>query len=99
MRATGFLGDVAARRVHAWVLWYYLAFTVVHVGLVLLTGMRANLNALYAGVEDAESWLGFVVFAASTLIMVVAWVLLRPPAQTAIAERVAEVRRLPAPGS
>ena len=65
--------------------------TAVHVGLVLLTGMRENLNGMYAGVEDATSWLGFAVFAASTLVMVAAWVLLRPPAQTSIAERVAEV--------
>ena len=97
MRATGILGDVTARRTHAWVLWYYLAFTVVHVGLVLLTGMRENLNGMYAGVEDARSWLGFAVFAASTVVMVVAWVLLRPPAQTSLAERVADVRRLPTP--
>jgi hypothetical protein len=79
------------------VLWYYLAFTAVHVGLVMLTGARANLNAMYAGVEDAESWVGAIVFGASVVVMAVAGVLLRPPAQTAIAERVADVRRMPAP--
>ena len=99
MRATGLLGDVAARRTHALVLWYFVAFTVVHVGLVLLTGARENLNGMYAGVEDAQSWLGFAVFAASTIVMAVAWVLLRPPAQASIAERVADVRRLPAASS
>ena len=95
MRATGLLGDIASRRTHAIVLWYYLAFTVVHVGLVLLTGARENLNAMYVGVEDSENWLGVAVFALSTVVMAVAWVLLRPPAQTAIAERVADVRRPP----
>lgn len=97
MREHGPLSDTWARRTHALVLWYYLAFTAVHVGLVLLTGARKNLNAMYAGVEDAESWVGAIVFGASVVVMAVAWVLLRPPAQTAIAERVADVRRMPAP--
>lgn len=97
MRATGLLGDVAARRTHALVLWYYLAFTVVHVGLVLLTGARQNLNSMYAGIDDAQSWIGVAVFSVSVVVMAVAWVLLRPPAQVSIAERVADVRRLPAP--
>jgi thiosulfate reductase cytochrome b subunit len=95
MRERGPLSDAWARRTHALVLWYYLAFTTVHVGLVLLTGARKNLNAMYAGVDDAESWVGAIVFAASVVIMALAWVLLRPPAQTAIAERVADVRRMP----
>ena len=96
MRNRGPLSDAWARQTHSLVLWFYLAFTVVHVGLVLLTGARRNLNAMYLGVDDAESWLGMVVFAGSVVVMAVAWVLLRPPAQTAIAERVADVRRMPA---
>lgn len=97
MRERGPLSDSWARRTHALVLWYYLAFTAVHVGLVLLTGARKNLNAMYAGVEDAESWVGAIVFGASVVIMAVSWVLLRPTAQASIAERVADVRRVPAP--
>ena len=96
MRNRGPLSDAWARQTHSLVLWFYLAFTVVHVGLVLLTGARRNLNAMYLGVDDAESWLGMVVFAGSVVVMAVAWVLLRPPTQTAIAERVADVRRMPA---
>jgi thiosulfate reductase cytochrome b subunit len=96
MRNHGPLSDAWARQTHSLVLWFYLAFTVVHVGLVLLTGARRNLNAMYLGVDDAESWLGAVVFAASVVVMAVAWVLLRPSAQVAIAERVADVRRMPA---
>lgn len=97
MRERGPLSDTWARRTHALVLWYYLTFTVVHGGLVLLTGARENLNGMYAGLESAESWVGAIVFAASVAVMATAWVLLRPPAQTAIAERVADVRRMPAP--
>jgi thiosulfate reductase cytochrome b subunit len=95
MRNQGPLSDAWARWTHSLVLWFYLAFTVVHVGLVLLTGARRNLNAMYLGVDDGESWLGVVVFAASVVVMTVAWVLLRPPSQVAIAERVADVRRMP----
>jgi thiosulfate reductase cytochrome b subunit len=95
MRNRGPLSDVWARQTHSLVLWYFLAFTVVHVGLVMLTGARLNLNAMYLGIEDADSWLGAVVFAVSVIVMAVAWVLLRPPAQVAIAERVADVRHMP----
>jgi thiosulfate reductase cytochrome b subunit len=96
MRNRGPLSDTWARQTHSLVLWFYLAFTVVHVGLVLLTGARRNLNAMYLGVDDGESWLGVAVFAASVVVMAVAWVLLRPPAQVAIAESLADVRRMPA---
>lgn len=97
MRNHGALSDAWARQTHSLVLWFYLAFTVVHVALVLLTGARRNLNAMYLGIDDGESWLGMVVFAASVVVMAVTWVLLRPPAQVAIAERIADVRRMPAP--
>lgn len=99
MRNRGPLSDAWARQTHSLVLWYYLAFTVVHVGLVLLTGARRNLNAMYVGLDDGASWLGVLVFSGSVVVMAVAWVLLRPPAQVAIAERVADVRRMPAPPS
>ena len=97
MRIRGPLSDAWARQTHSLVLWFYLAFTVVHVGLVLLTGARRNQNAMYLGINDAESRLGAIVFSGSVVVMAVAWVLLRPPAQIAIAERVATVRRMPAP--
>jgi thiosulfate reductase cytochrome b subunit len=99
MRSRGPLSDTWARQTHALVLWYYLAFTVVHVGLVMLTGARRNLNAMYLGVDDAQSWWGAVVFAVSVIVMAVSWVLLRPPAQVAIAERVADVQRMPPTGN
>lgn len=97
MRAHGPLGDAAARRTHRLVLWYFVAFTTAHVALVLLTGARENLNGIYAGVDDAESWLGVGLFALSTGVMAAAWALLRPPAQIAIAQKVADVRVMPAP--
>jgi len=99
MRARGPLSDTAARRTHALLLWYFLGFTVVHVSLVLFVGGRSNLNAMYAGIDDEVSWLGVGIFALSTGVMAAAWVLLRPPAQVAIAQRVADVQIMPPPPS
>lgn len=80
-----------ARRVHLGVLWYFVAFTVVHVGLVLATGALRNLNHMYAGRDD-DSWIGAGVFAASVVVMVVAAVGLRVPAQTRLARLGSTVR-------
>ncbi|HWM34135.1 MAG: cytochrome b/b6 domain-containing protein [Actinomycetota bacterium] len=95
-RATGVLGDRFARSVHWLTAVYFIAFTVVHVALVLLTGVLANLDHMYAGRDD-ETWIGAVVFAASIVVTVVAALLLRPRAQTRIAELAGnDVRRMPA---
>jgi thiosulfate reductase cytochrome b subunit len=94
-RPTGLLGDRFARTLHWLTAVYFIGFTVVHVALVLLTGALANLNHMYAGRDD-ESWTGTVVFAASLIVTIVAAVLLRPPAQTRIAELARnDVRRMP----
>lgn len=96
MRARGPLSDGWARQAHRLVLWFYIAFTIVHTGLVLGTGATLNLNKMYAGLNDGESPLGWILFAASLAVMAAAWVLLRPPAQVAIAEKTGDVRRMPA---
>ncbi|MDD9207090.1 cytochrome b/b6 domain-containing protein [Georgenia sp. 10Sc9-8] len=66
-----------ARLLHLAVMAYYVAFIVVHVTLVLATGALRNLNHMYAA-RDEVSWVGFWVFAASVVVMVVGWVLARP---------------------
>ena len=94
-RQTGPLGDRFARTIHWATAVYFIAFTVVHVALVLLTGALRNLNHMYAGRDD-ESLIGAVVFAVSVVVTVVAAVLLRPRAQTRIAELARnDVRRMP----
>ena len=84
-RATGLLGDSVARTVHWLTAVYFIGFTAVHVALVLLTGALRNLNHMYAGRDD-ETWVGAAVFAGSLVVTVVAAVLLRPRAQTRLAE-------------
>jgi thiosulfate reductase cytochrome b subunit len=94
-RPTGLLGDRFARTLHWLTAVYFIGFTVVHVALVFLTGVLANLNHMYAGRDD-ESWIGAIVFAASIVVTVVAAVLLRPPVQARLAEVAGnDVRRMP----
>lgn len=66
-----------AKRWHAGVMFYFIAFIVVHVTLVFTTGALANLDAMYAG-QDSASWLGFGIFALSLVVMIVAWFLAKP---------------------
>ncbi len=67
-----------ARALHYPVMLFFLAFTFVHVVLVLMTGALRKLNQMYAA-RDAEDWIGFAVFAASVAVMVVAWIIAKPP--------------------
>lgn len=67
----------AARKIHFPVMAFFVAFVVVHVVLVLSTGMLRNLNHMYAARDDG-GWLGLVVFAASVVVMAAAWFLARP---------------------
>lgn len=66
-----------ARAIHLPVMFYFVAFTIVHVTLVLATGALRNLNHMY-GSQDAENWIGFGIFAASLLVIVGGWFAARP---------------------
>ena len=72
-----FFPVTAARRLHFPIMIFFAAFVVVHVTLVLATGALNNLDHMYAGRND-ESWWGFGVFAASLVLMIAAWIALRP---------------------
>jgi len=73
-----------ARALHFPIMLYFVAFIVVHVALVMLTGMLRNLNHMYAaqGSVDpsayAGNWLGFWIFVASLVVIVGAWFAARP---------------------
>lgn len=66
-----------ARSLHFLVLCWFLFFIVVHVALVFMTGLLRNLNHMYAGTNET-GWVGFAVFAASMVAVVVAWVAATP---------------------
>ncbi|MBL8927528.1 MAG: molybdopterin-dependent oxidoreductase [Pseudonocardia sp.] len=67
----------AARSLHFLVMCWFLLFIGMHVTLVLTTGMRANLNHMFAARDD-HSWGGFWVFAVAMVVLIVAWVAATP---------------------
>jgi DMSO/TMAO reductase YedYZ molybdopterin-dependent catalytic subunit len=66
-----------ARSIHFLVFVWFLFFIVIHVSLVFTTGLLRNLNHMYAA-QDSNSWVGFAVFAATMVLVVVAWVAATP---------------------
>ncbi|TFC37407.1 hypothetical protein E3T34_12215 [Cryobacterium sp. TMT1-62] len=72
------------RAVHVGVMVFFLAFIVIHVTLVFATGALRNLNHMYAAQSD-DGWTGFWIFAASLVVMLVAWVAEGPRLLRAVA--------------
>ena len=66
-----------ARSVHFFVLCWFSFFIVVHVTLVFTTGLLPNLNHIYAS-RDNDSWVGFWIFTASMVVVIVGWVAATP---------------------
>lgn len=81
-----------ARAVHFPVMLYFVAFIVVHVTLVFLTGALRNLNHMYAA-QDAGDWLGFWIFVASIVVIAAAWIAARPTVLAPIAGLFGKVGR------
>lgn len=82
----------AARAVHLPVMFYFVAFTAVHVALVLTTGAVSNLNHMYAARNDA-SWLGVGIFGVSLTVMAAGWLMARPLFLRPIASLTGKVSR------
>ena len=76
-RISRVLSIQTARSLHFLVLVWFLAFIVAHVALALTTGALRNLNHIYAA-QDGGSWAGFWIFAASMVVVIVAWVAATP---------------------
>ncbi len=66
-----------ARAIHYPVMLYFVGFIIVHVALVAATGVLRNLNHMYA-MRDGPSWVGFAIFAASLVLIIVVWIAARP---------------------
>ena len=66
-----------ARALHFPVMIYFVAFTVVHVALVLATGVLRNLNHMYAA-NDSAGFAGLIIFAVSIVVIVGVWFLAQP---------------------
>ncbi len=81
-----------ARAIHFPVMIYFVAFTVVHVTLVLATGALRNLNHMYAGRND-YTWWGFGIFALSLVVMIGAYIAAKPAILSSLAGLTGSVRR------
>ena len=66
-----------ARSLHFLVFAWFLFFIVVHVSLVMTTGLLSNLNHIGDGRNDS-SWLGFWIFLGWLAVIIVAWVAATP---------------------
>ena len=71
-RFASILSRQAARTIHFYVLCWFLCFIAIHLTLVCITGIRQNLNYMFAGAND-DSWEGFLTFGAAMLVIVAAW--------------------------
>lgn len=82
----------AARALHFPLMVYFVAFTVVHVALVLATDAMGNLNHMFAARNDA-SWVGLAYFAGAVVLMVAAWVVAKPAFVQPVAALTGKVTR------
>ena len=71
------LNRQAARSIHFFVLCWFVFFVCVHVTMVFITGLRHNVNHMFAGLNN-NSPLGLEIFAAAMLFVFVAWILASP---------------------
>ncbi|MDQ0834591.1 sulfoxide reductase catalytic subunit YedY [Streptomyces achromogenes] len=76
-RLSRVLNIQTARSVHFLVFAWFVLFIVVHVSLVLTTGLLTNLNHISSGRNDS-SWLGFWIFLGWMAVVVAAWVAATP---------------------
>jgi methionine sulfoxide reductase catalytic subunit len=77
----GWLGRIfnrqAARSIHFLVLCWFLFFICVHVTMVFVTGLRANLNHMFYGV-NSEGPQGLWVAVVAMTVVFIAWVWASP---------------------
>ena len=83
-KASQFYPAPVARKLHLPVMLYFVIFIVIHVVLVVSTGMLRNLNSMFAAQGDvdpavyANNWTGFFFFLGALVAIAAAWVAARP---------------------
>lgn len=77
----GWIGKVinrqVARSIHFVSFIWFVAFILIHGALVLITGLRANANRMFAGLNDG-SWAGFWLFLIAMTILAICWLRASP---------------------
>ena len=71
------LNRQAARSIHFLILCWFVQFVCIHVTMVFITGLRHNVNHMFAGVNN-NSPVGLAIFGAAMLVVFVAWMLASP---------------------
>lgn len=88
-----------ARAVHPLTMIYFVVFTAIHVFLVFTTGLRGNLNAMFAARGDvdpsvyATDWTGTVVFLFALAVTGAGWWAARASFVVPVAAATGEVSR------
>jgi thiosulfate reductase cytochrome b subunit len=67
----------AARSLHFMMLCWFVLFVCVHVAMVFVTGLRHNVNHMFAGRNDASP-LGLEIFALAMAVVLAVWVWASP---------------------
>lgn len=81
-----------ARKIHLPVMIYFSVFIVAHVALVFTTGLRVNLNFMYADVSPGSTALwGLLIFLVTLLAAIAGWLGVRPLVLQMIAGRTGKV--------
>lgn len=67
----------AARSIHFLVLCWFVQFVCIHVTMVFITGLRHNVNHMFAGLNN-DSGLGLEIFGVAMLVVAGAWLAASP---------------------
>src|SRR5215472_15766262 len=67
----------AARSIHFLVMSYFAFFILIHVTMIFITGLRGNVNKMFAGLNNNGS-VGFAIFIPAMAIVVIAWAAATP---------------------
>ncbi|WP_083319803.1 cytochrome b/b6 domain-containing protein [Corynebacterium sp. HMSC074A01] len=67
-----------ARALHFPTMIFFVVFLLIHIVLVATTGLRGNLNAMFAATDDPTGWTGTILFVVAAAIIAGGWALARP---------------------
>lgn len=79
------------RWIHNATLVYFIAFVIIHVLLVVSTGLLRNLNVMFAA-NDSGGWIGLVLCVLGLDLIMALLMIMRPPAVAALARLFGKVQ-------
>lgn len=90
-RQWNFISMRVARALHFPTMLFFVLFVIIHVALVFTTGVRGNLNAMFAATDDPTGWTGTILFVIAIAVIAGGWALARPMFVAPIAARTGNV--------